>query len=111
MTINGCRKGKAGERELAKALVDYGIVREARRGQQHTGLEGQDVVTNLEGLHIECKRVERLNINKAMDQAVRDAAGQPGDPVPIVCHRVNRGPWLVTLRLEDVLAFAEQLQN
>jgi Holliday junction resolvase len=106
---NGCKKGKAGERELAKALVEFGIVQSARRGQQHTGLEGQDVVTNVTGLHIECKRVERLNLNKAMDQAVRDAAGQPGDPVPVVCHRQNRKPWLVTVRLADLMELVRVL--
>ena len=86
-------------------------LRDARRGQQHTGLEGQDVVTNLEGIHIECKRVEKLNIDKAMDQAARDAASQPGDPVPVVCHRRNRKPWLITVELENLMALVDVLQK
>ena len=54
----------------------------------------------LPGVHIECKRVEKLNIHDAMNQSVRDAAeGQ----MPIVAHRKNRTKWLVTLRAEDVL--------
>jgi len=34
-------------------------------------------------MHIECKAVERLNLQDAMDQARRDA----GDKVPAVIHK------------------------
>ena len=58
-------------------------------------------MTGLPGLHIECKRVEKLNLEAAMEQAVRDArAGEK----PAVFHRKNRKPWLTTLLTEDFIA-------
>ena len=55
-------------------------------------------MVGLPGVHIECKRVERLNIFEAMKQAVRDADAAE---VPAVFHRKNREGWLVTMKLED----------
>lgn len=98
--INSRNKGKVGERELAKILSEmFGV--ECRRGQQYSGVEGRDVI-GLPGVHIECKRVERLNIMNAIEQAKRDAAF---DHVPAVFHRSDRKPWLVTVALDDLLAF------
>ena len=53
----------------------------------------------LDAFHFEVKRVERLNVSEAMRQAVGDAAGK----IPVVAHRRNREPWLVTLKLDDFL--------
>lgn len=97
MTINSRNKGKVGERELAKILSEmFGV--ECRRGQQYSGVEGRDVI-GLPGVHIECKRVEKLNLRTAMEQAIKDASK---DDAPVVCHRQNNQPWLVTVRLEDL---------
>lgn len=60
-------------------------------------------ITGLPGIHIECKRVERLNVPEAMKQAVRDA-DKFQDGKPALFHRRNREPWLVTMRLTDWLA-------
>ncbi len=96
---NGNAKGKAGERELAKIIRAAGW--DARRSQQYCGTEGDgDLTHSIPGLHIECKRVERLNVPKAYQQAVRDA----GPNIPSVIHRCNRAPWLVTLSLDHFLA-------
>ena len=102
MTINSKRKGAAGERELSKFLRDHGFS-EARRGQQYSGIEGEDVV-GLPGYHVEVKRVERLNIHDAMNQSIRDADNQ----IPIVAHRKNRTEWLVTMRAEDFLELVRE---
>ena len=51
-------KGKRGERELAGILRDYGY--DTRRGQQFCGSDGSADVVGLPGIHIECKRVEKL---------------------------------------------------
>ena len=90
------RKGANGERELAQVLRGYGYP--ARRGVQYSGRTGQADVIGLDGIHIECKRVERLNIDSAMEQSVSDA--RSGE-IPIVCHRKDRKEWLVTMRLKD----------
>ncbi|MBS5606293.1 hypothetical protein [Enterocloster lavalensis] len=94
-------KGKRGERELAGQLREYGY--DCRRGQQYCGRSGAADVVGLPGIHIECKRVERLNLHDAMDQAVRDAGALPEDgrPFPAVFHRRDHEEWLVTMRLEE----------
>lgn len=97
MAINSRRKGKAGELEFARLCREQGY--NARRGQQYNGLEGEDVI-GLPGIHVEVKRVEKLNLEAAMEQAVRDA----GTKVPIVAHRKNNHEWLITMRAEDWFA-------
>ena len=94
-------KVKRGERELAGQLREYGY--DCRRGQQYCGRSGAADVVGLPGIHIECKRVERLNLHDAMDQAVRDAGALPEDgrPFPAVFHRRDHEEWLVTMRLEE----------
>ena len=94
--INSREKGKAGEREFAKLCREHGF-ENARRGQQYSGLEGKDVV-GLEGIHIEVKRVERLNIDKAMKQSIEDS--KEGE-IPIVAHRKNYEDWKITMLAED----------
>jgi len=94
MSKNSRNKGKTGEREFAKLCRDHGY--DCRRGQQFSGIEGEDVV-GLPGVHIEVKRVEALNVGLAMEQSVRDCQGK----VPIVAHRKNGKSWLVTMLAED----------
>ena len=89
-------RGKRGERELAGILRDYGY--DCRRGQQYCGASGDADVVGLPGIHIECKRVERLNLYDAMEQSKRDAREQES---PAVFHRRDRCEWLVTMRLDD----------
>lgn len=97
MSINSKRKGVKGERELANKLKEYGY--NCRRTQQFCGNTGQaDDVVGLDYIHIECKRVERLNIDEAIEQAVRDTKD---DKFPTVFHRKNNKKWLVTMRLDD----------
>ena len=96
--MNSNRKGKDGELELAGVLRGYGY--ESRRGQQYCGADGSADVVGLPGIHIECKRVERLSIYDAIDQAKRDA--KPVE-LPAVFHRKNRCEWLVTMPLESYM--------
>lgn len=93
--MNSRRKGKEGELSLTRKLREYGY--DCRRGQQYSGANGDADVVGLPGIHIECKRVERLNLAEAMHQAERDA--RPGE-LPAVFHRRNGEPWLVTMPLE-----------
>lgn len=98
--MNSRNKGATGERELANFLKAHGY--EARRGQQYSGANGDADVVGMTGYHIECKRVERLNIDTAMEQSIRDARE---NEIPVVCHRKNRKEWLITMRLEDFLEY------
>ena len=102
--INSNRKGKVGERELSAVLRSMGFT-EARRGEQYCGANGDADLVGIPGVHIECKRVENLNLNVAMEQAESDSRGD----VPAVFHRRDRRPWLVTVRLENMLAFARAI--
>ncbi len=94
--INSRQKGAAGEREFANICKKQGFAK-ARRGQQYSGIEGEDVV-GLDGVHIEVKRVERLNLSKAMKQAIEDSS--EGEK-PIVAHRKNREDWKITMLADD----------
>ena len=95
MSINSKAKGAKGERELAKLLKEYGY--NCRRGQQYSGIEGEDVV-GLDYIHCEVKRVEKLNLYDAMEQSKRDRKqGQ----FPAVFHRKNSKKWIVSMELDD----------
>ena len=96
--MNSRDKGSRGERELALKLRELGY--DARRGQQYSGANGDADVVGLAGVHIECKRVERVSIEDWMLQSIRDA--REGE-VPIVAHRRNNEPWKVTMRLDDFI--------
>lgn len=94
--MNSKVKGNKGEGELAAILREHGY--NTRRGQQFCGANGDADVVGLPGIHIEVKRVERLNIYEAMQQSIRDA--RSGE-MPAVFHRRNRKGWLVTMPLEE----------
>lgn len=101
--MNSRQKGAEGERELARILRKYGYM--SRRGQQYSGISGDADVVGIDGVHIEVKRVEKLNVYNAMEQSMKDARV---DEVPVVAHRKNRKGWLVTMRLEDWLEMKER---
>ena len=94
--INSKQKGARGERELSSKLKEYGY--NTRRGQQYCGANGDADVIGLVGIHIECKRVERLNIYDAISQAKSDA--KEGE-LPTVFHRKDRSEWLVTMTFDN----------
>lgn len=91
------RKGRGGEIELAGILQDYGYLVEP--GEAVSYGRTPDLV-GLPGVHIECKRVEKLNVSEAMKQSIRDSE-KFKDGVPALFHRKNREKWLVTMRLSD----------
>lgn len=100
---NSRAKGARGERELANVLKEYGY--DTRRGQQYSGANGDADVVGLPHIHIECKRVEKLNIDKAMQQSMDDARE---NEVPVVMHRKDRQRWLVTMTMDEWMKFYER---
>ena len=103
MSSKSQRKGADGERELAAILRGRGY--DCQRGGSLTVGEVPDL-TGLPGIHAEIKRVEKLNVVEAMEQAIRDSQRMQ-DGVPALFHRRNRKPWLVTMRLVDWLELFE----
>ncbi len=98
--INSKQKGKRGELELVNELKKYGY--EAMRSQQYCGTEGDsDLKTDMEGVYIECKRAEKINLENAMEQAVSDC--KDADKILVVMHRKNGKKWMVTLSLADFI--------
>jgi Holliday junction resolvase len=75
--VKSKRKGKRGELEFAAVLRAEGL--QAWRAQQFSGNpDSPDIVSNpLAWLHIEVKRVERLNLRDAVAQAEGDYGGKP----------------------------------
>ena len=94
--MNSKQKGARGEREWSKFCKDHGY--DCRRSQQYCGANGDADVIGIDGLHMEVKRVERLNIYDAIIQATSDA--REGE-IPIVAHRKNNHKWLVTIDAND----------
>lgn len=94
--INSKQKGNRGEREFSNLCKQHGY--ETHRTQQYCGKAGDSDVTGIPGLHIEVKRVEKLNIYNAIEQAVSD---KKDGEVPIVAHRKDRKEWLITMRFSD----------
>lgn len=101
---NSREKGARGERELSNKLKEYGY--ESRRGQQYCGANGDADVVGLPGIHIECKRVENLNIDKALEQATADCNKET--EFPAVFHRKNKTKWKVTMHLDDWIELYKQ---
>lgn len=104
--MNSRNKGKRGELEVAHLLKKYGY--DARRGQQFSGANGDPDVVGLPGIHIEVKRVEKLNIDEALEQSIRDAKDEE---IPVVMHRKNRTEWKVTMLFDDWMMLYKALEK
>lgn len=104
--MNSREKGKRGELEVAHILKKYGY--DARRGQQFSGANGDPDVVGLPGIHIEVKRVEKLNIDEALEQSIRDAKDEE---IPVVMHRKNRTEWKVTMLFDDWMMLYKALEK
>ena len=90
-------KGARGERLLRDYLNSFGLA--VRRG--YVFCRESDVV-GMQGIHIECKFHERLNVRDAMDQAVKEAEKRK-DGLPAVFWKKSRKPWLTIMRTEDFM--------
>ena len=92
--INSKQKGAVGERELAQLLRNQGWM-DARRGVQYSGLKGDADVVGVDGIHIECKRVQQVSDERWLEQAERDA--RIGE-IPVVIYRRNHEQWKLLIR-------------
>ena len=108
MACNSRRKGAAGELEAAKALNDVLPHAQARRAQQYAGHEtAADLVCEgLDGVMVEVKRRQQMNIHKVMKEA---QATSTDAQLPMILHRKDGEEWLLTIRLEDLPKALEKL--
>jgi Holliday junction resolvase len=110
--INSRAKGKRGELELAKLLRNQGHL-DARRGQQYCGSNGDADIIGVKGIHIECKRQNKVYDEMWVKQAEDDA--RKGE-IPVVIYRRDGEQWKLIIRqaLADIIwqtLTEEQKQN
>lgn len=98
-------KGARGERALKAALNSAGL--NTDRG---FFIAGEADLIGLNGIHVECKAVEKLNIWEAMKQAEEDAVKMQ-DGFPAVFHKRNYTGFLVTMKLENWIELYKGWQN
>lgn len=93
-------KGARFERTVAGLFKDWGY--NAFRTVQYEGKSGNCAdVEGVPGLHIECKAVERMTLYDWIAQAVRDNEASKHPQKPVVIHKANNKPILVTMRFDD----------
>ena len=63
------------------------------------------------GVHIECKAVEKLNLEAAYAQSVRDAEAAGKEEIPVVVHKKSRKPAMITMALTDWINMYLAWQN
>lgn len=95
--INSRAKGKRAELALAQILSPYWP--DVCRNLDQFGPHKQDLL-NCAGVHWQVKHVESLNIWKALEQAISEAAATD---TPVVAFRRNRSPWYVALELDELI--------
>lgn len=93
-------KGKRFEREVSALFRDWGY--EAHRTAQFKGKTGDaGDVEGVPGIHIEAKHQERMCLYDWIEQSERDAAAEKEGNLPIVIHKANNKPVLVSMKFED----------
>lgn len=104
--INSRSKGAAGERDLVNYFKEKHNIEGKRNFQFRSGHDGADI-TLFDGVHIEVKRVERINLEDAFTQANDDKLETD---IPVIIHRKNHKPWTVSFRLDDLKLFLERFK-
>jgi len=95
-------KGARFERAVAALFKDYGY--KAFRTAQYEGKSGNCAdVEGVPGLHIECKHCERMQLYDWIAQAVRDNEASKKKGLPVVIHKANNKPVLVSMRYDDFM--------
>ncbi len=96
-------KGAAFEREIVQVLLYHWP--DARRTSDGREQRARgDIAHGPPGVHIECKRQERLNVAAALRQAIADADEHD---IPVVVHRPSRCETMATLPLSDLLVLLQ----
>ena len=89
-------KGARFERKIAKELKEWGY--DAHRTAQYRGNTGD--AGDVEGLpyvHLECKNQQRMSLYDWYAQSEHDARAAGKNEIPVVIHKANNKPILVTM--------------
>ena len=98
--INSKAKGKRGELYVVNKFKDRGY--QCNRTAQFKGNTGRaDDIEGIDYIHAEVKFVENLNLEKAMEQAMRDNFMSDRKAFPTVFHKKNNKPLMVTMLWEN----------
>ena len=98
--INSKAKGKRGELFVVNKFKDRGY--QCNRTAQFKGNTGRaDDIEGIDYIHAEVKFVETLNLEKAMEQAMRDNFMSDRQAFPTVFHKKNNKPLMVTMLWEN----------
>ena len=99
--INSKAKGKRGELYVVNKFKEYGY-NEVHRTAQFKGNTGQaQDIEGIDYIHAEVKFVEKLNINQAMEQAIRDNKKPCNEVFPTVFHKKNNDRLMVTMYFDN----------
>ena len=80
-------------------LKSHGI--NARRGQQYKGTpDSPDIISDLDKIHWEVKRTEKLQLYKYLDKAITDAGF---NQTSVIAYRKNKRDWVCILLADDFL--------
>lgn len=91
-------KGARFERQIAAFFRDWGY--DTYRTAQVCGYTGQAAdVEGLPFIHIEAKHCEKMHLYDWYAQAERDARAAKRNEMPVVIHKANNKPILVTMSL------------
>ena len=105
-------KGATGERELCRELekwtgLDFYRTAHLQAARSNAAPDVDTEDHQWRCLWIECKRQKAPSIPAAIQQAMAEA-GQ--ERMPVAMTRADRGPWLVTMTLEDFAEWSEMLR-
>ena len=100
MSAASRNKGARGELEVAELLRAEGWPNARRTSDGREQLARGDIANGPAGVHLEVKRVERLNIAACLRQLDADC---PDHDIPVLVHRSSRQPWLATMPLAELL--------
>ena len=105
-------RGVGFERAIAKKLKVAWRGAKRSFGQARDGNEVPDIVGT--DFWIECADGKTRTIHEKLCQAIEDSKSSPSQyamlPPIVISHHVQRGLTMVTMRLEDFIAIANQLK-
>lgn len=103
-------KGARFERTVAGLFKDHGY--DASRTAQHSGKTGQAAdVMGVPYLHIECKHSEKMHLYDWIEQVDRDCKAENKGNVPVVIHKANNKPVLVSMHYEDFMKMYKEWES